>query len=122
MNNSRKPFLALDADIDSRLERLAEEKGVATMVKPSDQAGEGGRVALKAEPKVDPESIPTPRAHMKNFSIEIPDYVWRELKLRAFHRGTPIKHVIMTSLKAEGFEIRNADMIEDGRRDRVSNE
>lgn len=123
MRDSRKPFLALDADIDdSRLERLAEEKGVATMVKPADLPGEGARSVRKAEPRIDPETIPTPRAHMKNFSIEIPDYVWKELKLRAFHRGTTIKHVIMTSLKAEGFEIRNADMIEDGRRDRGGNE
>lgn len=59
---------------------------------------------------------------MKNFSIEIPDYVWKELKLRAAHRGTTIKHVILHSLKFEGFEIRNADMIEDGRRDRGGNE
>lgn len=115
MKEQRKPFMALDADIDdSRLERLAEEKGVATMVKSAAGAGEGA----KAQPvaPVDPDSIPTPRSQMKNFSIEIPEYVWRELKLRSVHRGITIKHVIMTALRSDGIEIRNADMIEDGRR------
>lgn len=123
MKDQRKPFLALDVDIDdSRLERLAEQKGVATLVKRAQETDEGATLTRKPEPVVDPETIPTPRNRMKNFSIEIPDYVWKELKVRAAHRGTTIKHVIMTSLRAEGFDIRNADMIEDGRRDRGGNE
>jgi len=117
MKDQRKPFLALDAEIDdSRLERLAEEKGVATLVKSASEAGQGAKPARRHEQKVSLEAVPTPRNHMKNFSIEIPDYVWKELKMRAFHRGTTIKHVIMTSLVAEGFDIRDADIIEDGRR------
>lgn len=121
MLEQRKPFRALDVEIDdSRLERLAEQKGVATMVKPGSEAGEETKAARK--PKVDPESLPTPAAQMKNFSIEIPDYVWKELKVRAAHRGVTIKHVIMESLRREGFEIRKADMIEDGRRNRGGNE
>lgn len=117
MSNQRKPFLALDADIDdTRLERLAEEKGVATMVKSASGAGEGATKVAAA--LADPDSIPTPRSQMKNFSIEIPEYVWKALKLRSVHRGITVKHVIMTALRGDGLEIRNADMIEDGRRDR----
>ncbi len=115
----RKAFIGVDADIDERLERLAQDKGVATMVTP-EEAGQGADAGVrKTKPKVDPESIPTPRSQMRNVNIEIPDYVWRELKVRAAHRGTTLRHVIMTSLKEVGFDIRNADMIEDGRSDRT---
>jgi hypothetical protein len=123
MSTTRKAFAPLTADIDdTSLENLARSKGVATMVKTPSHAEEGAQAAAQApkqaEP-IDPELIPTPRSQMKNLNIELPDYVWRELKIRAAHRGTTIKHVIMTSLKSEGFEIRQADMIEDGRRDRL---
>lgn len=121
MKDQRKPFMALDADIDdSRLERLAEEKGVATMVRPANGAGEGEKTRPIVAP-VDPEAAPTPRSQMKNFSIEIPEYVWRELKLRSLERGT-IKHIIMSALRRDGVTIRDADMIEDGRRDRGGND
>lgn len=124
---ARKPFLSVDADIDARLDRLAQEKGVATLVKPAAEAGEGAKerprsLDVAPEPAVDPDSIPTPRSQMRSVKIEIPNYVWTELKIRAAHRGTTIKHVIMTSLLAEGFEIRQVDMIEDGRRDRGGDE
>lgn len=123
MSTTRKPFIPLTADIDdTSLENLARNKGVATMVKTPPAAEEGMQAvvqASKAPEPVDPELVPTPRSQMKNLNIELPDYVWRELKVRAAHRGTTIKHVIMTSLRAEGFDIRQADMIEDGRRDRL---
>lgn len=48
----------------------------------------------------------------------MPEYVWKEMKLRAVHRGTSLRHVILTALVAEGFEIKDADMFEDGRRHR----
>lgn len=121
--SERKPFISVDADIDERLERLAGEKGVATLIKPANEQGEGlkqqhAQSAAKPEPAVDPATVPTPRTQMQSVKIEIPDYVYTELRVRAAHRRTTIKHVIMTSLRLEGFEIREADMIEDGRRDR----
>jgi hypothetical protein len=123
--SDRKPFIAVDADIDdARLEGLAQRKGVGTLMKPANEAGEGARQqprvqsAAKPEPAIDPDTIPTPRTQMQSVKIEIPDYVYTELRVRAAHRRTTIKHVIMTSLRLEGFEIRDADMIEDGRRDR----
>lgn len=119
MNSTRKPFIPLTADMDASLEDLARNKGVATMVKAAPQAAEEIQPRIVAAPEpVDPDLIPTPRSRMKNLNMEIPDYVWTELKVRAAHRGTTIKHVIMTSLRAEGFEIRQADMIEDGRQNR----
>lgn len=119
----RKAFMSVVADIDdAKLEGLAERKGVATLVKPGDEAGEGTRddtrVSRTRQAAVNPDSIPTPRSKMKSVKIEIPDYVYTELRVRAAHRSTTVKHVIMTSLRLEGFDIRDVDMIEDGRRDR----
>lgn len=49
MTDSRKPFRAFEDDVDDlRLERLAEEKGVATMVRPSQETGQGGEHAAPA--------------------------------------------------------------------------
>lgn len=122
--SDRKPFISVDADIDdARLEGLAQRKGVGTMIKPANEQGEGARQprlqgVTKPVPAVDPDTIPTPRTQMQSVKIEIPDYLYTELRVRSAHRRTTIKHVIMHSLKLEGFEIRDADMIEDGRRDR----
>ena len=123
--SDRKPFIAVDADIDdARLEGLAQRKGVGTLMKPANEPGEGAKQqprvqsAAKPEPAVDPDTTPMPRTQMQSVKIEIPDYLYTELRIRSAHRRTTIKHVIMHSLKLEGFEIRDADMIEDGRRDR----
>lgn len=134
MKAERKPFMAISADIDdTQLEKLAQDKGVATMVKSTPQAEPvvdpktipTPRAGRKSLPEQDasitslPDDVPTPRSRMKNYSIDLPDYVLRELKIRAAHRETSIRHVILTSLRNELFEIRDADMNEDGRRDRT---
>ncbi|MBN9248188.1 MAG: hypothetical protein J0I81_12230 [Hyphomicrobium sp.] len=57
-----------------------------------------------------------PRAEMKTGNLELPGYVWTELKIRAAQRQTSLKHVVMTALQKDGITISDADMIEDGRR------
>ena len=112
---------------DSELERLAQEKGVGSLVKPianHSRAGEGTQVpqqpvtkAAKPEPVETPvESEATPRSRMKTVNLELPDYVWTDLKIRAAHAQSSVRHIVMAALKGYGVEIREADMIEDGRR------
>jgi hypothetical protein len=62
----------------------------------------------------------TPRVRMKTLNIEVPDYTWIAIKMRAAREMVSVRHVIMLALKADGIEIRDADMIEDGRRLRGS--
>ena len=140
MKPIRTPFMPVTPDIDDdQLERLAANKGVGSLVKPSDEkdrAGEGAtspttvapdsNAAIKAEtkaaipPKVRrapaPSSDPTPRDRMKSVNIELPDYVWTELNIRAAHRQTSVRHIVMTALKADGIQIAEIDLVEDGRR------
>lgn len=135
MKPQRAPFLPVSSDIDDdRLERLAEEKGVGSMVKTTankNRVGEGASVPAQAElPAPVAVSPPasatqtagaTPRNRMKTVNLELPDYVWTELKIRSAHKQTSVRHIIMAALKAEGFTIAELDMVEDGRRVRGSN-
>lgn len=116
MKPERKPFQPLGTDdMDSKIENLAREKGVGALVKPA--KGEQGSSALPLPP-MDPAPVAehAPQGRRKALNIDLPDYVWTELKIRAAHRQTSVRHVVMTALLAEGFHIEEADMIEDGRR------
>ena len=123
MKTQRAPFLPVTSDIDDdKLERLAKEKGVGSLVKPTanNRVGEGAMPAIPPGPStVDhetPASTATPRSRMKTVNLELPDYVWTDLKIRAAHKQTSVRHIIMMALKGEGITIHDIDMVEDGRR------
>lgn len=108
----RPAFMPLSPDVDARIELLAKEKGVGTLERPApERASErSGR---------ETNTLPveaTPRAKMKTLNLELPDYAWTELKIRAAQRQTSLRHVVMMALVADGITIANVDMIEDGRR------
>jgi hypothetical protein len=117
MKTERAPFAPITPDIDDdKLERLAAEKGVGALVKPvANRAGEGARKpAENARPVPSPDA--TPRSEMKSLNLELPAYVWTELKIRAAQQQSSLKHVVMSALVKDGVTIKDADMIEDGRR------
>jgi hypothetical protein len=133
MKSQRAPFLPVVGDIDDdKLEQLARDKGVGSLVKTTtnqNKAGQGAAAEKPAQVDVGVEaaagsdaadaSAATPRSRMKTVNLELPDYVWTELKIRAAHKQTSVKHIVMTALKADGITIAEADMIEDGRRIRT---
>lgn len=124
MKPNRPPFVPLDPDLaDQKLETLAREKGVGTLQRPAPQGEQGPNVASPALAPIpeQPRSGATPRARMKPLNVELPDYVWTELKIRAAHRQTSVRHVILSALVNDGITIAESDMIEDGRRARGSN-
>lgn len=125
MRNDRAPFMPVTPDIDDdKLDRLAAAKGVGALVKPENPAsavGQGAstKSASLPAPKLVADraaSAATPRERMKTINLELPDYVWTDLKIRAAHEQVSVRHIIMTALKGQGITIREADMIEDGRR------
>lgn len=128
MKNQRAPFLPVSSDIDDdKLERLAHDKGVGALVKPTgnqNRAGEGAvQSAASPESKAKEAeaslSGATPRSRMKTVNLELPDYVWTDLKIRAAHKQTSVRHIVMTALKGQGIAIAEVDMVEDGRRTRA---
>lgn len=141
MKQNRAPFMPVTPDIDDdALETLAREKGVGALVKPvANRAGEGtsppaapltpkaeipratvaaaAPVASEAQNEAQkPKSEATPRSRMKAVNIELPDYAWTELKIRAAKEQVSVRHIIMTALREQGISITEADMVEDGRR------
>lgn len=67
-------------------------------------------------PAAPEDNLPTPRARMKPLNVELPDYVWIELKSRAAREMVSVRHIIMTLLQDSGIAIAEVDLIEDGRR------
>ncbi|WP_448044379.1 hypothetical protein [Bradyrhizobium liaoningense] len=116
--------MPLDPDLDDeKLESLAREKGVGTLQKPPRQGEQGPSVAsppLAPIPEP-PKSGATPRTRMKPLNLDLPDYVKTELKIRAAHRQTSVRHVVLTALVKDGITVAEADLIEDGRRARGGN-
>lgn len=128
---TQKPnFQSVEIDlIDQRLESQAAKKGIPTLVAPKPEA------AIHVAPAKEPASAPertarraaratsrpgqaTPRSRMKTVNLEVPDYAWIAIKMRAAQEMTSARHVIMMALKASGIDINEADMVEDGRRHR----
>lgn len=70
----------------------------------------------KLAPKAPQDNQATPRSRMKSLNVELPDYVWVELKSRAAREMVSVRHIIMSLLKDAGIDIISADLIEDGRR------
>lgn len=121
MIKTREPFLPVDTDIDDgKLERLAQAKGVGAMVRTEAASVPVAAAAVQPKPRIEPEARvgegPTPRSRMKSVNLELPDYVWTELKIRSAREQVSVRHLIMSALKAGGTAIHEADMVEDGRR------
>lgn len=114
---NRPAFQSVELDpIDARLEAKAAEKGIPTLVSPPAVATAPQR--RRSEPGAAVRS--TPRARMKTLNIEVPDYAWIALKTRAAQEMVSVRHIIMSALRLNGIDIKEADMIEDGRRLRGS--
>lgn len=62
------------------------------------------------EAKPEPKPAPTVKKTYK-----LPDYLSRALRLRAASEGVTERHIIMTALKAHGFEVHDIDNPADGR-------
>jgi hypothetical protein len=120
-------FQSVEMDlIDQRLDAQAAEKGIPTLVVPKvatpetadelNAPGAAKPVTRKASRGPVATVASTPRGRMKTLNIEVPDYTWIAIKMRAAQDMVSVRHVIMLALRADGIEIKDADMIEDGRR------
>lgn len=120
MKQERAAFVPLTPEIDDdRLEQLAREKGVGTLERPARKEQVASAPAASAPTKASAATNDrgaTPRSRMKTVNLELPDYVWTELKIRAVERQTSLRHVVMRALITDGVTIAEVDVVEDGRR------
>lgn len=91
----------LDVD-DAALEAVNVRLGVPTLTKPV----------------ANPEAAQV-RSPLEKLTIEIPIYLSDAIKREALDRRTTARHVVMTALKAQGFDVQEADLVADGRRARA---
>lgn len=105
-----RPIAApLDVD-DAALDRVNSSLGVPTLTKPVANKKQSAAVAAVAH------DVRTP---LEKLTVEIPSYVMDAVKRVALDRRTTVRHVILSALKAEGFEVADADLVPDGRRRRA---
>jgi hypothetical protein len=58
----------------------------------------------------------TPRNRWSRISVELPDYLIEELKIRAIRTKASLRHIVMKSLRTQNFRILDADMVDDARK------
>ena len=137
--NERAPRKAFNPiDLDEKVDELARRKGIPTLVDPEPMPA-GTRWGDTAEPGQSPPPASAERAregensrslpvassslHESEYAtvkFEAPLYLIDELHAAARRQRSSVKYLLLTSLKAQGFEVRDEDLIPDGRRLRGS--
>lgn len=95
----------LDVD-DAALDRVNSQLGVPTMTKP----------AALPQPAL-AGSLPE-RAAPEKLTIELPRYLADAIRRAAAEQRTTARHLVILALRAQGFEVDDADLVPDGRRAR----
>lgn len=73
------------------------------------------RPGLRMDNHVAPKNAAKP-SRRRPLSLEVPDYLARELRITAATQGVIVKHLVLRALFKDGYDIDPADMDEDGRR------
>jgi hypothetical protein len=98
---------------DTALDRVNEQLGVPTMVRPKAASSpEPSRSAQHAERH---PALPAPRAQEK-LTTEMPAYLMDALKQEAARRRVSVRYLVMLGLQATGFTIMAEDLVKDARR------
>ncbi len=127
-------FKAIEIDpIDLKLEATAKRKRIPTLrLQPeTEQAPEskseklGGLEKPEASTNAtagqtsDPEPARRPKpqsARKRPLSLEVPDYLARELKIKAATDAVTVRYLVLSALSAAGYRVDDDELEEDGRR------
>jgi hypothetical protein len=134
----RKAFNPITADLDEKVDELARRKGIPTLVDPepmppgiaSGETAESGQSTSGADTATAREgenssSGPVaarslPPGEYATIKFEAPLYLIDELHSAARRQRSSLKYLLLSTLKAQGFDVRDEDLIPDGRRLRGS--
>jgi len=97
----------LDVD-DEALDQLSGMMGVPSLVRAK---------PLPASP-VETEKSDQELRQTEKLTIVIPGYLMDALRLGAASERTTVRHLVMSALRAYGYDIAEEDMVSDGRRAR----
>jgi hypothetical protein len=112
------PIQPIDFDVAERVtETFAKQRNIPTMAFPLTSSGEGQGTT----PPVTPQVVavePAPRSEMRRMSLDLPSYVFDDIRQRALDGKCSARFVILKALRSAGIHIKEDDMAVDGRRDR----
>lgn len=127
----RKAFNPITVDLDEKVDELARRKGIPTLVDPEPMpasTGEAETPVGKTGRAREGEgrgsiSVTAPSLEEGEYAtlkFEAPLYLIDELHAAARRQRSSLKYLLLSTLKAQGFEVRDEDLIPDGRRLRGS--
>lgn len=126
-------FRSIEIDaLDDRLAETARRKRIPTLkietgVTGTDAKGEerggGSEAVWLADVIPDGPSAPEPTrrpdrrdVRRRPLSLEVPDYLARELKVKAATESVTVRYLVLTALAAAGYRVDADELEEDGRR------
>lgn len=120
MNDKRGsviPIKPIDFDAAERVtETFAKQRNIPAMAFPKQDATTGQGSELPESPKQVP--LPVARLDMRRMSLDLPAYVFDDIRRRALDTNCSARYVILKALRSAGVHIKDDDMAIDGRRDR----
>ena len=90
-----------DAEVTENSRKLGTEWGAQTSLTPT------------PEPEAERPKVP-----LASLRIEVPDYLDRELALKAVDQRVTKQYLVMKALQAAGYKLDDADLVEDKRKQR----
>jgi hypothetical protein len=90
-----------DAEVTENSRKLGTEWGAQTSLIPT------------PEPEAERPKVP-----LASLRIEVPDYLDRELALKAVDQRVTKQYLVMKALQAAGYKLDDADLVEDKRKQR----
>lgn len=110
MTTSPPDFQPVEIDeLDRKLSETAARKRI-----PSMKATKVLQSVGSSEPGTSKHPVLT--APRKPLSLEVPDYLATDLKVKAAQQSVTVRHLVLTALVEAGYDIKAVDMEEDGRR------
>lgn len=111
----RPDFQPVEFDeLDARLSETAARKGIPALISTAPGSSHPSKSRTQAsEPNA---NTPKKTSIRKPINIEVPDYLWTDLKITAAKKMVSVRHLVLVALKEQGYVIAEEELIEDGRR------
>ena len=114
-----QPVKVTDADLAAAMNERQIPRTVAPEPPPPANGDTAQRPAAKPRRRtVDPDdSQATPRGELRKVAVMLPPETWKALRDRAGDERCSINFLILQALKRDKWPIRDADLIDDGRKE-----
>jgi hypothetical protein len=109
----RIPSLTIATDVEPETGRDAGLEDAGPAVRPADHGRSEGRPS--PEPTHHP-GVEVSRVRRRPLSIEVPEYLARELRVKAASDAVTVRFLVLSALVEAGYRVDVSELEEDGRR------